>query len=223
MSEPQTRQVSCFRSAKLSGFAVKSMKLGEVLPAIVRSEKLRLLTEALRQEPDEDTLQELKRSSFPAITPSARFGYGTTDKGERKWGVRREESEWTHSGAIALDLDDDEKEIPLVSLDPAAVRDAAGAVAGKAGKSYTIASYVSPTGKGVKVIVHVSPLPRSVEEHAKAFDAARAFYMKELKLYGPGGEYIAADQYDVTRLCFLAHDKDAILRPARETYALRWE
>ena len=199
MAEPQTRLVSWFERAKGKPFAAADRKMMELLERIPVSETLAGLIEELRYlDPQSDEAREFKSTKLPAITPSAAFGKTR----------RAEASAWKHTGAIVLDYDhvDDVED----------ARRAAGELLAPEGRrSSTIAAFRSPSGDGLKVLVHVSPLPRSLDDHAAAFERVRGYYDGELGLDSDAGG-------DVTRLCFLTHDPEAILRPAGETWALVW-
>lgn len=74
-------------------------------------------------------------------------------------------------------------------------------------------AFVSPSGAGVKAIVPVSPIPTSREEHKHAFKAVYEEF-EEFGEIDPSGS-------DVGRLCFLAHDPQAIHHPNAKP--LEWE
>lgn len=199
MADPQTRKVSWFERAKGKPFSAGERPLMEYLERISVSKTLAGLIEELRAlDLQSDEAREFKSTRLPAITPAAAFGKTR----------RAEGSPWKHSGAIVLDYDH------LDDVEDA--RRAAGALLAPEGrKTSTIAAFRSPSGDGLKVLVHVSPLPRNLEDHAAAFERVRGYYDGELGLQSDAGG-------DVTRLCFLTYDPGIILNPARETWALVW-
>lgn len=203
MAEPQTRKVSRFERAKGKPFAAEDRVLMEYLARIPVSPVLKALVEELQAlDPQSDEAREFKMTRLHAITPSMAFGK-----------MRRAEASFEpgsnmHSGAFVLDYDGVD--------DVAGARRAAGELLAPDGRrSSTIATFKSPGGFGLKVIVHGSPKPRSLEEHAAAFERVRGYYDGELGLVSDAGA-------DVTRLCFLSYDPEAVLRPAGETWALVW-
>lgn len=199
MTEPQDRAISCFRNAAQSRWPVAERNMMVVYDAIRGSESLRERIETLRAHPDGEARDEWKRTQLPAVTPSALYRQGQR---------RQERGGFRHSGAIVLDVDH------VADVD--GLRSAAADVADANGYPYAVAVFRSPSGDGLKIIVHVGPLPADQEQHAAAWAAAARLYGDELGVEcDPTGS-------DVSRLCFLSHDPELVLRPARATRALLW-
>ena len=220
MSEPQDRPVSCYRSATRSKFAQVDKPMDEVLPAIVRSRSLEALTAEYREalaaslaEPDDEDLEEIAermKRALPCITPSAAFG-----RGPRWTDVRRAKEKYQGeprrpTGAVPLDLDG-------LGDEAQAVRQLAAEV-NSGRKPHTLAAFISPSGENLKVLVHVSPLPYTDEEHEAAFMAVLGVYRNRLGIEPPDGPA----QRDPTRLMFLSHDAGAVLRPSGSTFPIIW-
>lgn len=72
------------------------------------------------------------------------------------------------------------------------------------------ASWISPGGKGVKAIVPI--LPRH-DAHKACFEAAKAHFLKTLE------REIDASCSDASRLCFVSHDPELILKETAEAFA----
>jgi hypothetical protein len=132
--------------------------------------------EAIRKliaEGQEKEADKLKKQ-LPAFTPSGTFANG-----------RKAELLTQYSGYVILDLDklnqtDLEKAKSLVALAP-----------------YTFASFISPSGNGLKIIV---PVNSTAEHHKLAFQQVCDYYEQALQLVvDPSGK-------DVSRLCFMSYD-----------------
>ena len=96
---------------------------------------------------------------------------------------------------VVLDIDDlSEPDIPLL-LSELSQR-----------KQVKLA-FVSPSGLGIKIVVSVSPVPTNDAEHKTAWQACVDFFESLSDEYGfvidPSGK-------DVSRLCFLAYDRQVI-------------
>lgn len=74
---------------------------------------------------------------------------------------------------------------------------------------HILACWISPGGKGVKGIV---PISASHETHKACFEAARDHFQKTL------GREIDASCCDASRLCFVSHDPQLILRETAEAF-----
>ena len=74
--------------------------------------------------------------------------------------------------------------------------------------------YVSPSGRGVKAVVEVDPVPTSQDEHEAAFEACKEALSHIDGVIDEGGS-------DVRRFSFAAHDPLAHYRP--EGVAIQWE
>ena len=99
---------------------------------------------------------DAKSDSIPCFTPSGAF----TTRGNANLTA--------HSGVIVLDLDDVQ--------DVAALRDRAYAIA------HTLFAFISPSGRGVKVLVAVTPTPADADQHRLAYDVVVGIYATELNV-----------------------------------------
>ena len=115
-----------------------------------------------------------------------------------------------HSAHIIIDID---------RLTPGQIADL---LAELAQMPYVVLAFVSPSGKGIKVLVRVDPIPRNDLEHKGAYQACLDFFEDLTEEYGftidTGGK-------DCSRLCFLAHHPHPVVNTAapaitwdRETY-----
>ena len=95
-----------------------------------------------------------------------------------------------HSGLVGLDFDE---------------IDVGGLMADLLLDSHVFFAFVSPSGMGVKAVAPVSPVPTSANEHKYAFEAVKAHFEQYSEIDKKGS--------DVSRLCFLAHDPQAIHHP----------
>lgn len=66
---------------------------------------------------------------------------------------------------------------------------------------YTVMSFVSPSGRGLKVIMRIN----DAEEHLALFQAAEAYYKAKY------GLVIDKATKDITRLCFVSYDSDVYI------------
>jgi len=119
---------------------------------------------------------ELK-SKLPAFTISATYKY-----------KRKAENLESYSGLLHLDYD---------KLDN--VKDVKSKIISN---SYTYAAFVSPSGKGLKVLVKCD---NNMSSHTSAFNALRHYYDDFLK--------VKSDKSvkDILRLCFVSYDSDLYL------------
>ena len=151
----------------------------------------RELIAAIRAESDKGERNMLKLR-LVAPTLSARFA-----------GRRRQEATWEHTGWAAVDVDD------LADLPAAeALRERARECAPVG------AAYVSPSGKGVKLLCRVDPLPLTVDDHRDAAVECMAAVHEAL------GADIDPSGKDITRVCYVSHDPGAWYR---ESPPVAWE
>ena len=128
-----------------------------------------------------DEYNDQKRS-LPGFTPSGLF------KGGRKLQHLKE-----YSGVIVLDLDDLSQEQLI------AARSRVEEL------KFTYGCFISPGGKGLKILVRVFSRPVL---HKQAFNQVKDYYERELNvLIDPSGK-------DVTRLCFVSWDELLYLNPS---------
>ena len=95
-----------------------------------------------------------------------------------------------------------------------------------------ILAFISPSGKGIKVLVRVEPIPKDHIEHKGAFEACvDLFRLKfeefDIKIGKPKKDesqdvgHIDTSGSDCSRLCFLAHDPQIIVR--ENTVPIQWD
>ena len=113
------------------------------------------------------------------------------------------ESEYRPTGCVILDLDH------VGGAEAVAeAREAAARVAQDGGLPHTIAAWVSPSGDGLKVAVHVTPMPKTPAEHRAAWATATDLYAAAL------GIEVDPQTPDVSRVKFLSYDQGLIEGPA---------
>lgn len=124
------------------------------------------------------------KSKLPAFTISATFS-----------GKRKKENAVTYSGLLHLDYD---------KLDN--VQDVKSKIISN---PHTYATFVSPSGKGVKVLVKCD---NDLSTHKYAFNSLRDYYDNYLG--------IESDRSvkDVLRLCFISHDPDLYINEDAEVF-----
>ena len=101
-----------------------------------------------------------------------------------------------HSAHITLDID---------GLPPGQIADL---LAELAQMPHVVLAFVSPSGAGIKVIVHVDPIPHNDHEHKGAYQACLEFFDNLAIEYG---FKIDTSGKDCSRLCFLAHEHHPIV------------
>ena len=141
-------------------------------------DEIRNLAESIK---DLKGKRDYTKRNLPAVTFSAKFHQR-----------RVVDSPWDHTGLVVLDLDHLD--------DAAAIRDLVIV--------HAAASFISPSGGGVKIVVPVEPVPTSADEHQRAW-AAAAYVVKEEA--AAQGHTIEVDKSgkDVTRLTIESYDPDA--------------
>jgi hypothetical protein len=128
------------------------------------------------------------KKSLPAFTPSGKFVGG-----------RKPEFLAEYSGFIILDID---------KLSPEDLKKAAHS----ANQSeFTYASFISPSGNGLKILVQVNTEKAS---HKDAFLVVQAYYEKLLNLS------IDKSGKDITRLCFFSFDAELYLNANAKTFVI---
>jgi len=128
----------------------------------------------------------LKRA-LPAFTPSGTFK-------ER----RKKESIDSYSGLLHLDYDK--------------VEDVERLKESIIGIPFTYSAFISPSGKGLKVLVKTDAI---LETHTEFFNALRAYYDGIVGLESDGAVK------DVTRLCFVSYDPELYLNESSEIYTIQ--
>lgn len=74
---------------------------------------------------------------------------------------------------------------------------------------YTYASFISPSGKGLKIIVKVSS---TKEHHKEAYNQVVAYYEQALNID------IDTSGSDICRLCFMSYDEDCFINLNADTF-----
>lgn len=144
------------------------------------------ITNQYRSLPPGKEKDKQKKTIFKAVTFS-----GTFTK-------RKADCLQQHSGFICLDIDKLDIEalpgyIKFINQDP-----------------HTFFSFISPSGKGLKVIFKIDIKPNNnvheiQAQHTQAFSAIAAYFMQQW------GLVIDESGKDVSRLCFICHDSNAYL------------
>lgn len=159
---------------------VENAKIVEVLNDIKTGKYINVIT-YLRKSLAESKMEAYERAkkSLPAFTPSASF-----------IGGRKLEYLTAYTQIVVLDIDKLTKE----QLNTAKQLSKE--------TPYTFASFVSPSGNGLKIFVRVNS---AQENHKEAFLTLQKFYEDFL------GLPIDKSGKDVTRLCFVSYDTDLYL------------
>lgn len=145
---------------------------------------------------DKDAYRDYKEKELPAVTFAGIF-----PKGKRKANVLS-----VHSSLVVLDIDGlSEADIPLLLSELSQL-------------PQVKLAFISPSGKGIKIVVLVSPVPKDDAEHKAAWQACVDFFENLAEEYGfeidPTGK-------DCSRLCYLAYDAQAIFHA--ETVSIGWD
>ena len=145
---------------------------------------------------DKDAYRDYKAKELPAVTFA-----GTFPKNRRLAAHLS-----VHASLVVLDIDNlSEEDVPLLLSELAALKQVK-------------LSFISPSGKGIKVVVPVSPTPKNDAEHKTAWHACADFFQALADEYGfqidPSGT-------DCNRLCYLAHDPLAIVN--RDVIPIQWD
>lgn len=166
---------------------VENQKIIEVLNDIKTGKYINVIT-YLRKSLAESKMEAYERAkkSLPAFTPSASF------KGGRKL-----EFVTAYTQIVVLDID----KLTTEQLDTAKQLSKE--------TPYTFASFISPSGNGLKIFVRVNS---SQENHKEAFITLQKFYEEFLSLP------IDKSGKDVTRLCFVSYDTDLYLNENATVY-----
>ncbi|MEY3500312.1 MAG: hypothetical protein RL308_1981, partial [Bacteroidota bacterium] len=147
-------------------------------------EKIKSIRNAYHQ--DEEIVGDNLKKELPAFTPSATFEKG-----------RKMEFLTSYNGLAHLDLDD----IPMESV--CELRKSVDA------SEYTLASFISPSGMGIKIFVRInSPM----EQHKEMIVQLMEYY-KELT-----GYELDPKCKDITRLCFMSWDENTYVNKQSETF-----
>ena len=143
----------------------------------------------IRTEPGKAERRRLKER-LPAVTFGARFET-----------VRQKTAQYSPSGLTVVDVD----EIANTWATELRARELPGCSS----------AFLSPSGRGVKFVVGLDPIPATPTEHTQATVAVMNDYTEALNLaVDPSGK-------DVTRLCFLSHDPDLVIHQDVKPFAWR--
>lgn len=151
----------------------------------IKTEKFKREIDAIRNEPDKAKRDDLKKK-LPAVTISSLFG-----ENRKKANIKK------HSGLIQVDLDNVED---IISVKKTLTHD-----------TYTFALFVSPSGKGLKLLVKIPP---EIDLHEKYFSELEKYYLMSYHLV------IDRSCKDISRLMFLCSDKDIFINENSTPYCL---
>ena len=155
--------------------------IGVVLDRIKKGSS-RELVESIRTENDK-TKRNLLKQQLPSICFSGKFNQ------------RSDKAIEFHSGYICLDFDGyDDDETMLTHKDSYADDD------------YVYSVFVSPSGKGLKVIVRIPPI---IENHVKYFNSLKDHF---------DSEYFDVTSRNLSRVCYESYDADIIVNPESKVW-----
>ena len=159
----------------------------------IKSDKYESAVNSIRyalHKGDDKTADSIK-SGLLGFTASGTFGESRT-----KANIT------TYSQIVCLDFDD----IPVTEIET---------LASKINQcDYTMASFISPSGEGLKVFIKVNS---NAEQHTTAYNQVANFY-KELSGYD-----FDAKCKDITRLCFVSYDAELFLNEDATTFEVQEE
>jgi hypothetical protein len=159
----------------------------------IKSDKYQSAVNSIRyalHKGDDKTADSIK-SGLLGFTASGTFGESRT-----KANIN------TYSQIVCLDFDD----IPVTEVET---------LASKINQcNYTLASFISPSGEGLKVFIKVNS---NAEQHTTVYNQIANFY-KELSGYD-----FDAKCKDITRLCFVSYDADLFLNEEATTFEVQEE
>lgn len=180
----KNRQISYFKNFKYKG----EKSLQDVLRAIRSGEQIRNSVAAIRtalSKGEKRKADELKKQLI-AVTFSGKFKQSHKDD---------DLEEYTQ--LIILDFD----KIPIVDINR--IKEKIKSI------PYTFSVFISPSGRGLKVLVKVST---SKIYHKRAFDYVSQYYSVLAKLP------IDKSGCNIGRLCYLSHDLDIYVNPKSLVY-----
>ena len=145
---------------------------------------------------DPKAYKAYKEKELPAVTFSGIF-----PKGKRK-----AQHLTQHSGNVTLDVDGlTAEQVPDLLAELAQL-------------PQVVLAFVSPSGTGIKVILRVNPIPKNDLEHKGAYAACLDFFEPLSQEYS---FEIDTSGKDCSRLCYLAHDRLAIVH--LNAPAIEWD
>ena len=142
------------------------------------------LIEHLRSIESKKDKSHFKTTNIPAFTYSVNCN-----------GNHSKEHISEYFGIIGLDYDDVD--------DPVVLKEKAIQI------DTTMAAFISPSGKGVKVFVSTNS---NINQHKKAFDEVNRYYKEYLEHESD------ASVKDATRLCFISYDPDIYINEKSKTF-----
>ncbi len=163
------------------------MALNDIVDLIKNGKFKDSINELRRYEVGNRAFRGVK-SRLPHFTPSGLYG-------ER----RRIEQLLEYNPVVVLDIDH-------VGHDAARIRDKAGEL------EYTIASFISPSGNGVKILVAADS---DKDNHEDTYFQIADYYGRFL------GLDIDRSGKDVTRACFVSYDPDLSYNPNAKVFSTR--
>lgn len=185
--------ISKFRNAKAK--RSESVELSQVIE-MIRSDTLSEQTKTclnLVNNGNGRVYKEYKETKLPAVT----FASELTTRDKK---IPLEERVKSYSGVVCLDFD---------NVDPAYV------LSEVSGMPETVLAFISPSGRGVKVVVSVNPIPTNDTEYKASYSAC-------VEAYSYIGE-IDRSGSDVTRLCFLCQHENAFVNTEPIQSGVNWE
>ena len=145
---------------------------------------------------DPKAYKSYKESRLPAVTFS-----GTFPKGKRKAQYLQQ-----HTGCVVLDID---------GLLPSQIPDL---LAELVQDPRVLLAFISPSGTGIKVVVHVDPIPQNDLEHKGAYQACLETFADLAEEYS--FEFDTSGK-DCSRLCYMVYDPLAIFNANGTT--IEWD
>lgn len=180
MQKDDIHSVSTFRGVVPK--VLKNISIVQILDEI-RTGSFKDKVEQCRKLLDENNEEEYQKQKkkLPGFTPSGSFN-----------GKRQSEALQKYSKLIILDIDKLSKDEAL------RIRDSAGKL------DYTYAAFISPSARGVKIIVAVS---NASEQHTDSYNKLKDWYNEQLTVK------IDLSGKDINRLCFYSYDPDLYFNP----------
>jgi hypothetical protein len=152
---------------------------------ILQSEDSRKKIALIRDAKDKSVLKVLK-SNLDYFTWSGTFRHRTESKLLK------------HSGLICIDLDEQRKDKTFNIQDAQFIKEEIS------NSPYTLLCFLSPSGKGLKVVHRISPEPAL---HKAAFEWLRKYYAETWNVE------VDESGSDVTRACFISYDAELFCNP----------
>lgn len=168
---------------KLTDKTSKPVSMEQLFEGIRTGKGFSQVIEQLRAEPAKAKQDTIKKN-LPAVTVSGLFG-----------AARKLEYLQAHSGFTQIDFDN--------------VPDLRQATSILQKDKYSFAVFLSPSGKGIKVIVKI---PANAQMHVGIFRQLSAYYQKEYSLK------VDEQCKDVTRLMFLSYDPNLFVNEGSATW-----